>query len=53
MNSYEKLSVLVQQCKCLYDKHLYKDENVKQNAWCEIAGELDKLRKMHKKILKT
>ena len=43
MNSYEKLCVLVQQYECLYDKRstLYKDKNVEQNAWREIAGELD------------
>ena len=34
---------LVQQCECLYDKRspLNKDKNVKQNAWREIAGELN------------
>ena len=42
MNSYEKLSVLVQQYECLYDKRspLYKDKHGKK-TWREIAGELD------------
>ena len=39
----EELAETVQTFPCLYDKlgKEYKDKNVVQNAWKEVAGQLD------------
>ena len=39
----EELAELVQTFPCLYDKYKreYKDKNVVQNAWKEVADQLD------------